>query len=260
MRPSTAGRSAKTSSTSFAARASSIAPTTAIASAARVMSRFASAGRSSRVDRGEALGRAVGRQRIGMAGKDARAPGAAGDRAGLVGLVADLGEQLLAHARRRRLVEARRVDREPQQFAGAVEMARQRLHPSADVVALGMEGELDRLLVERLLEGLVVEIARAFVEQAGEHASARRPCRRGPATRRRGRRIRAPPAAPRSLRPARSARRAELTRSRRLTALDATGLETGMFISVSSGAPAFTPAAALGRRLQAAVGCSVGSR
>ena len=104
-----------------------------------------------------------------MAGKDPRAPGAAGDRAGLVGLVADLGEQLLAHARRRRLVEARRVDREAQQFAGAVEMARQRLHPAADVVALGMEGEFDRLLVERLLEGLVVEIARAFVEQAGEH-------------------------------------------------------------------------------------------
>ena len=39
------------------------------------------------------------------------------------------------------------------------------------MVALAMEGKLDRLLVERLLEGLVVEIAGAFVEQAGEHAS-----------------------------------------------------------------------------------------
>ena len=48
-------------------------------------------------------------------------------------------------------------------------MARQRLHPSADVIALGMEGELDRFVLERLLEGLVVELARAFVEQAGEH-------------------------------------------------------------------------------------------
>ncbi len=90
----------------------------------------------------------------------------------------ELRVHLLAHALERRLVEARRVDGEAQQFAGAVEMARQRAHPPADMVALAMERDLDRLLVERLLEGLAVEIAGAFVEQAGEQRRGARLARR----------------------------------------------------------------------------------
>ena len=130
------------------------------------------------LDRGEALVRAVRRQAIGVAGKDARAPGAARHRRRIVRLVPQLRVHLLAHALERRLVEARRVEAKAQQLAGAVEMAREGAHPPADMVALAMEGDFDRLLVERLLEGLVVEIARAFVEQAGQQGRGARLARR----------------------------------------------------------------------------------
>ncbi len=91
------------------------------------------------LDRGEALLRAMRRQPVGMARKDARAPGAARHRRGVVRLVAELRVHLLAHALERRLVETRRVDAKAQQFAGAVEMAHQRAHPPADMIALAME-------------------------------------------------------------------------------------------------------------------------
>ena len=70
-----------------------------------------------------------------------------------------------------------------------------------------MERDLDRLLVERLLEGRTVEIAGAFVEQAGQQGAGARLARRNP-LRRRERRIRATPGERSSPRPARRERRA----------------------------------------------------
>ena len=119
-------------------------------------------------DRREAFQRSLRRQAVGVAGKDARAPGPPGPRRRVVGLAPELRVHLLAHARERRLVETRRVEGEAQQFAGAVEIALQRAHPPAEVIVFGLERNFDRLFFERVLERLAVEIARAFVEQARE--------------------------------------------------------------------------------------------
>ncbi len=84
------------------------------------------------------------------------------------------GVGVLAHAQERLLVEARRIDGEAQELGGAIEVLDQRAHPAAERVAVVVERDLDRLLVERPLEGLRIEVARAFVEQAREqHAHSR---------------------------------------------------------------------------------------
>ena len=76
---------------------------------------------------------------------------------------------MLAHPQERLLVEARRIDGEAHEFGGAVEILNQCPHPTGHVVAVVVERHFDRLLVQRLLEGLRLEIAAAFVEKAGEH-------------------------------------------------------------------------------------------
>ena len=78
--------------------------------------------------------------------------------------MAQMRFHLFAHAIERLLVEARRIDRQRQQSAGAVEMTCQRSHPSADLVGVGVEADLDGLFVERAVKALAVEIAGALVE------------------------------------------------------------------------------------------------
>ena len=81
---------------------------------------------------------------------------------------------VLAHALERLLVEARRVDRKPQEFGGAVEVLYERAHAPAPIVAVAVEGHLDRLLVERPVERLRIEFARAFVEEPRDERSEAR--------------------------------------------------------------------------------------
>jgi hypothetical protein len=208
-------------------------------------------------DRSQTVRRAAGRQPIGMAGKDAPAPGAAGDGARLVGLVADLGQQLLAHPRRRRFVETRRVDGEAGELAGAVEMAGKRLHPPAEEVALGMEGKLDRLLVERFVERLIVEIGGALVEQAGKQSR-----RAGLA----GRVLGGAAAKGEFERHQRhgvifhqpEAHAARTDEVARIDGARGERIGDGLVHQRFLGRSGLTPAAALGRRRQAAVGCSSG--
>ena len=88
--------------------------------------------------------------------------------------MAQAGVGVLAHPQERLLVEARRVQRERQELRGAVEVLDQGAHPPRRVLPVVAEVDLDRLLVERPLEGLRIEVARAFVEHAREqHAQAR---------------------------------------------------------------------------------------
>ena len=117
------------------------------------------------LDPRERFERAVGRLAIGVMGKGLRFPVAVGESAGIVGDVAQAGVHVLAHPLERLLVESRRVDREPQKLGGAIEVLGQRAHPPAPMVAVAMERHLDRLLVERPVKGLRIEVSRALVEE-----------------------------------------------------------------------------------------------
>ena len=121
--------------------------------------------RSARSIRAKRLERAVGRLAVGVMGKRLRLPVAVGERARIVGDVAQARVHMLAHPLERLLVEPRRVDREPQQLGGAIEVLGQRAHPPAPMVAVAMERHLDRLLVERPVKALRIEFARALVEE-----------------------------------------------------------------------------------------------
>ena len=81
------------------------------------------------------------------------------------------GVELAAHPLQRRGVETRRVHCQRQEFEGLVDMTRQGLQPPVEIVALGAEAQAYRMIVEGAMKRLGVEIARAFVEQAGEHGA-----------------------------------------------------------------------------------------
>ena len=117
----------------------------------------------------QALQRAVGRRAIGMAGEGARAPGAPRQGARIIGLVAQSRAELLAHPRNGRFIEARLVDGKAQQFARALDVANERAHAPAHIIAIAIEGDFDRLLIQRLLESLRIERPRALVQQRRQH-------------------------------------------------------------------------------------------
>ena len=106
---------------------------------------------------------------VGVGAEHAFAPRLGGHMRGLFGVMTQSGVHLFAHALEGLFIEARRIDREPREFAGAVEIARQRAQAASDEIAFGVKRNLDRLLVEGALVGLAVEVARAFIEQPCEH-------------------------------------------------------------------------------------------
>src|SRR5262249_7062536 len=55
-----------------------------------------------------------------------------------------------------------------------IEIGRERVHRPAELVAGGREAKLNGLLLHSLLKGTRVEVARALVEQGGEHGGDRR--------------------------------------------------------------------------------------
>ena len=126
------------------------------------------------LDARKTLERAFGRLAIGMVGERLRPPSAAGDRSGIVRVVAQARVHVLAHALERLLVEARRVDREAQEFGGAVEVLDQRAHAPAPMIAVAVELHLDRLFVQRSVEGLQIEFTRALVEETRDERSQAR--------------------------------------------------------------------------------------
>ena len=79
----------------------------------------------------------------------------------------DAGNDLDADAVDRRGVEARLLHRQRQQVERLVALFGQHAHRAVDRVAAGAEAHLGAGIVELRLEGVAVEIAGAFVEQAG---------------------------------------------------------------------------------------------
>ena len=93
---------------------------------------------------------------------------------GLRALALQLREHLRAHALDGGGLEPRLVQREPQQVEGLVLVFLQRAQRAADVIAVGMEIELDRLALQHVVEGAVIQLAGAFVEQADRHVAGAR--------------------------------------------------------------------------------------
>ncbi len=110
-----------------------------------------------------AHGRAIRMIGIGVRAKDAAC--------GIIGIV-DLALQprrdLALHAFEGLIVETRLVHAEPQQLEGLVRVAGQRLHAARQNIAIGGEGDFDRIIVEDGMKGARVVRPRAFVENAGE--------------------------------------------------------------------------------------------
>ena len=120
---------------------------------------------SSAVMRGDAFERAADRAAIGMVGKR-RWPTSCGWRSlGLVLWRCSREIDLRADALDRGGVEARLVQREPQQLEGLVLVFLERAQRAADMFAAGANLQLDRLALQPLLERRAVELAGAFVER-----------------------------------------------------------------------------------------------
>ena len=103
---------------------------------------------------------------IGVAAIESLCPFIAGDRIGIVPGGDDVGHDLRADAVDRRLVEARRGHRQPEQVECLVLMLRKHAHRPVDAVAGLAEAHFGAGVVEAGLEGVAVEVARAFIEQA----------------------------------------------------------------------------------------------
>ena len=98
-----------------------------------------------------------------------RAPGLARQRVRIIGLAADARAKLAAHPLQRIGVEPRLIQGEAQQLKGGVNIPGQRPQPAGESVAVRPKRQLDRLLLQRLLEGGAVKRARAFVKQTRQH-------------------------------------------------------------------------------------------
>jgi len=87
-------------------------------------------------------------------------------------LVAQAGDDLAPDALDRVRVEARLGQRQGEERDALVGVLDQHLERAADRVGAGMEGQFDRPGGQPLLEGVGGEVARALVEEPGQHLSA----------------------------------------------------------------------------------------
>ena len=120
-------------------------------------------------DAGHRFERADHRPPIGMAGEGRLPPDLAGDVIGARALALQARDGLPAHPLDVARIETRRGQREAKEMERLVLVFLQRAQGAADIIAAGLEGELDRAPLETILERLAVELAGAFVEQVDRH-------------------------------------------------------------------------------------------
>ena len=118
-----------------------------------------------------AFQRAVGRPAVGMVAKGDFQEFAAGERARVGGVAAQAGDDLGANAFDVDAVEMRRGQRHPQQVEGFVLVVLEHAQRAAEIIPRRAEAQFDGAPVEVLVEGLGIEIARALVEQIGDHVA-----------------------------------------------------------------------------------------
>ena len=147
--------------------------------------------------------RAVARTAVGMARKRGAPPRPVGDAARIGGLAPQPGQDLLAHAADRVGVEARLVEREPQQVEARLQAVLQQADRSVEIVLRDREAQLDGIVLE-LAAGTPWRRARPRRRRAATRPCSRRPaCRSGLRWRRRRKRNSARPAAAMAHAPAR---------------------------------------------------------
>ena len=147
--------------------------------------------------------RAVERTSIGMIRKRRAPPQTVADIVRVRGFAPQRRQHLLAIAFDRVGIEARRVEREPQQLEAFVHLVAQDAKRTAEFVALHAKAEFDGGAVHALLKGARIEIAGAFVEQSAPSNGRRRAFPPGPDWRRPASRNPSRSAAPRLRAPAR---------------------------------------------------------
>ena len=164
-----AGRSPKARSSSrpsSSAVTSPATPTVRLSLARRVDDERAQVGG---LEPGDALQRAAHRSAVGLPGERGLEPGQARQIVGVLGAAPQARLDLMADALDRLGVEARLDQRQAQQLEGAAAMLAQRLELAGEAVALGIERQADRQVLELGAERLAVERAGALVEQARDH-------------------------------------------------------------------------------------------
>src|SRR5688572_24792228 len=92
---------------------------------------------------------------------------AAGNLVGIALRLVDVDQERVADALHRLGIEARRAEREPQQLRRLAAIVAQEARAAGEIVEPGREAELDAAIRHAFLEGLRIDVARAFVEQAG---------------------------------------------------------------------------------------------
>src|SRR5947209_14308871 len=105
-----------------------------------------------------------------MVGKCRRAKGAVGHRFRVVQVALERRNHLLAYALHRLGIEPRLVQRQSKQFESRLGIAFKRLQVTGNVIAIGIEGEMDRLIVEGAVVGFGIVWARTLVQEAGEES------------------------------------------------------------------------------------------
>ncbi len=166
-----AGNPPKVWSSNLPSVAASTSPTTAIRK--RILGQHAAdiVLQVGDVDFGNALQRAAGRPAIGMVAKGDFQELAAGKRGRAGGVAPQAGHDLGANALDIGAVEMRRCQRHPQQVEGFVLVVLEHAQRAAEIIPRRTEAQLDGAAIETLVKGLGIEIARAFVEQIGDHVA-----------------------------------------------------------------------------------------
>ena len=116
-------------------------------------------------DLGEFRDAPIRRQAIRVPGIGARGQCVAGAGRRIRFVALEAGDDLRADALDCILIEARRLQRQPQQFEGRRDILGQRAERTVEAVATGIEREFDRLFLELLLKILRGERAGALIHQ-----------------------------------------------------------------------------------------------
>ncbi len=119
--------------------------------------------------RSKRLRRAVAGPAIGMVGERLGPPAPVGDLVRVGGAAHELRLRLVADAFERLGVETRRGQRKVEQLHGVIEVGGERPQGAAELIASGREAEMDRLLLDQLLEGARIEVARTLIEHGADH-------------------------------------------------------------------------------------------
>ena len=123
------------------------------------------------LDDRQAFHRSVRRARIGMRAIGLLPEFAARNRDRIGGFAARVGDHLRTHALQRLGVEPRGCQRQLQEAESFVAMLLEHLHRAAQIVARGREGHLDGAALQPFVEGLGIQISRAFVQRVGGEAA-----------------------------------------------------------------------------------------